>query len=242
MTEFAKMSGFTEVSPNYFTLNKDSPKAKLIAEAFQWYSPKFSPKDVPRFYDVSSLTEKPEVFSTMTNVIADRYRALPKEQQPTHIIGYDARGFIIGAPLAVALGLPFVLLRKAEKSPGLLVKSDPYAKEYTEKAPDTMVIRQGAIDSSSRVVLIDDLIATGGTAVSGFQLVEALGAKVVEFCACIGIPFLDGVARIHAYQDGKFKNVPIFTLIHDSQVKDENCGDPKEWDSNKSRVIEASNM
>jgi adenine phosphoribosyltransferase len=233
---------YHEVSPNYFTLDPQSADSKTIAASFKWYSPKFSPKDVPRFYDVSSVTEYPEVFKTVLKVLVTRYREKPENERPTHILGYDARGFLLGAPLAVELGLPFVLLRKAEKSPGVLVKSDPYHKEYAEASADTMAIRLGSIGKGSRVVLVDDLIATGGTAISGFQLCEALGAQVVEFTAMIGIPFLNGVEKIHTYANGHFKSVPVFTLIHDSQVPDDNCGDPKDWPADKPRVLPAESI
>lgn len=66
-------------------------------------------------------------------------------------------------------------------------------------------MRLGAVGAGDRVLLIDDLIATGGTALAGFDLVDALGASVCEFAAMVQIPFLDGVGKIHAYRDGKFK-------------------------------------
>lgn len=226
----------TEVSPNYFTLDATLPVAKELSAAIKWYSPRFSPKDVPRFYDISSLTEAPALFNSVVDVMAQRYRDMGAKA-PTHIIGFDARGFLLGTPIALKLNIPFVLLRKAAKSPGVLVQSDPYTKEYLEHAADTQAIRLGSIPAGARVVLIDDLIATGGTAISGFQLVEALGATVVEFAAIIGIPFLDGVGKIHTFADGAFKNVPVFTLIHDSSVKDENCGDPTAWPADLNRVI-----
>ena len=235
-----RMPNYHEVSPNYLTLDPSTPESKAIAAAFKWYTPRFSPKDVPRFYDVSSITEHPEVFKLVIKVLADRYRALPDDKKPTHILGFDARGFLLGAPLALELGISFVLLRKAEKSPGVLVKSDPYSKEYAEIAPDTMAIRHGSIGRGDRIVLVDDLIATGGTAISGFQLCESLGATVIEFTAMIGIPILDGVRKIHEYANGHFKNVPVFTLIHDSEVGDANCGDPKDWPADKSRIISAN--
>ncbi len=134
------------------------------------------------------------------------------------------------------------MMRKAEKSPGVLLRSEPYHKEYAETHPDTMAIRQGSIGAGSRVVLVDDLIATGGTAISGFQLVEASGAVVVEFAAVIGIPFLDGVAKIHSDAGGKYKDVPVFTLVHDSSITGKTCGDPEGWEAGKERVIPYSQI
>ena len=130
-------------------------------------------------------------------------------------------------PLALRLGIPFVLLRKDDKNPGVVVTSSGYGKEYTEAKPDTQSVRLGSIDQTSRVVLIDDLIATGGTAVSGFELVESIGASVYEFAAMISLPFLNGVQKIQQYNDGKFKDVSVFTLVDDSSIPDSACGDPK---------------
>lgn len=230
------MTMFKEVSSNYYILDPNSDVAKSIASQLTWYSPQFSPKDVPRFYDISSVTENPELFRLVVKVMAERYRSMGSSA-PTHVLGFDARGFLLGTPIALELGIPFVMMRKAEKSPGVLLRSEPYHKEYAEAHPDTMAIRAGSIGKQSRVLLIDDLIATGGTAISGFQLVEASGATVVEFAAVIGIPFLNGVNTIHTTAEGKYRDVPIFTLVHDSAITDATCGDPQNWDASKSRII-----
>jgi adenine phosphoribosyltransferase len=223
------------VADHYYVLDPDSAVARRIASSLTWYSPRFSPKDVPKFYDISSITENPGLFGEVVDTIVQRYKALGRNG-PTHILGFDARGFLLGTPVALGLGIPFVMMRKAEKSPGVLIKSRPYHKEYAEDHPDTMAIRRDALHPGDRVVLIDDLIATGGTAVSGFQLVEACGAEIIEFCAVIGIPFLGGVDRIHSEGSGRWKNVPIFTLVHDSSIGDETCGDPKEFPEGSSRI------
>ncbi|CUE85912.1 Adenine phosphoribosyltransferase, putative [Bodo saltans] len=225
-----------EISPKYYTLQPEGELAKQIASQLTWFSPKFSPKDVPRFYDISAVTENPALFQAVVKSMSARYRSMG-DAAPTHVLGFDARGFLLGAPIAYELGIPFVMMRKAEKSPGVLLRSEPYHKEYAEAHPDTMAIRKGSIGPGSRVVLVDDLIATGGTAISGFQLVEASGATVVEFAAVIGIPFLDGVAKIHSEGNGKFKDVPVFTLVHDSAITEKTCGDPSTWEEGKSRVI-----
>ena len=97
------------------------------------------------------------------------------------------------------------MIRKAGKLPGVLVSSGEYVTEYST---DETVMRFGAINESDRVVLIDDLIATGGTALAGFELCDQLGARVHEFAAMIELPFLNGVKKIHEYKNGKFKDVP----------------------------------
>lgn len=233
------MSVIKELSPHVIVYDEDKdPRVRKIAAALKWFSPRFSPKNVPKFYDVSSITEDPAVFKDVIDLFVERYRAAGSNG-PTHILGYDARGFLIGPPIALALGLPFVMLRKAEKSPGLLLQSAPYHKEYAEAHADTMVLRVGAVPKGSRCVLIDDLIATGGTALSGFEVVEAAGGTVYEFAAIIGIPFLNGVDRIHSSYEGKFKNVDIVTVLHDELIGDNQCADPVNFPASSPRVMVA---
>lgn len=120
-------------------------------------------------------------------------------------------------------GIPFVMIRKAGKLPGVLVSSGEYVTEYST---DETVMRFGAIDASDRVVLIDDLIATGGTALAGFELCHQLGATVHEFAAMIELPFLDGVKKIHEYKDGLFKDVPCFTVVDCLTIGEDMGRDP----------------
>ena len=89
-------------------------------------------------------------------------------------------------------------------------------------------MRLGSVTAGDRVVLIDDLIATGGTALAGFDLVDMLGASVHEFAAMVSLPFLDGVGKIHAYKDGTYKEVSCFTMVDDSSIGPEMCRDPPE--------------
>ena len=221
-----------------------------VSKHLPWYGPKYSPHDVPSFYDVSGITEDPKAFRRVVDLFVERYRAAGGATRhpgasaarrcafgaesgraahadggPTHIAGFDARGFIFGPPIALALGIPFVLIRKAGKLPGVLVSSGAYLTEYSN---DEMVFRLGSVKAGDRVVLIDDLIATGGTALAGFDLVYSLGATVHEFAAIVALPFLDGVGKIHAYKDAKYKDVPCFTMIDDSTIGQDMCRDPPE--------------
>ena len=195
---------------------------KRIAASLPWYGPKYSPHDVPSFYDVSGITESPEVFKAVVNLFVERYRA-QGANGPTHIAGFDARGFLFGPPIAMALDIPFVMIRKAGKLPGVLVSSGKYVTEYST---DETVMRLGSVKAGDRVVLVDDLIATGGTALAGFNLVDQLGARVHEFAAMVSLPFLDGVKKIHEHADGKFKDVPCFTMVDDSTIGPEMGRDP----------------
>lgn len=216
-----------EVAPHSFELEESAPLVQLLKKNYRWYSPKFSPRDVPVFADVSSVTESPETMKAIRDYLVARYRAMP--QLPTHILGFDARGFLFGPMIAVELGIPFVLMRKAEKNAGLLIKSEPYDKEYKEAAPEIMTIRYGSIDKGSRVVLIDDVLATGGTALSGLQLVDASGAEVVEMVSVLTIPFLKGVEKIHSTANGRYKDVDFVAFISDEKLSEDNCGDVKDY-------------
>lgn len=212
-----------EYSPDFFVVDPNEPVAKLLTTVYRWYSPRFSPRDVPRFADVSSVTESPETMKAIRDFFVKRYRSM--DLHPTHIIGFDARGFLFGSLLAVDLGIPFVLMRKAEKNAGLLVKSEPYDKEYSEVAPEVMTIRRGSVRPGSRVVLIDDVLATGGTVLSGLQLMDACNATVVEVATILTLPFLKGVEKIHKTAGGKYKHIRFISLVSEEALTESNCGD-----------------
>lgn len=212
-----------ELSPNFLTLDESHPLAQNLTRDYRWYSPKFSPRDVPRFADVGSVTESPECLKGIRDFLVARYRAM--DPPATHILGFDARGFLFGPMISVELGVPFVLMRKAEKSAGLLIKSEPYDKEYREAAPEVMTIRYGSLSPGARVILIDDVLATGGTALSGLQLVEASGAVTVEMACVIALPFLKGVEKIHSTAGGRYANVPFLAFVLEDALTEANCGD-----------------
>ncbi len=212
-----------ELARNHWCLMQGCADASLISRHLPWYSAQYSPHDVPSFYDVSGLTEQPSVFQRTIDVLTARYSRLPVGDAPTAIAGFDARGFIFGPPLALALGLPFVMIRKAGKLPGVLVSSGQYQTEYST---DETVMRFGSVGVGDRVVLVDDLIATGGTAIAGFELIDQLGARVHEFASVVCLPGLGGVEAIHTYAGGKFQDIPIFTLVDDATIGPEMCRDP----------------
>merc|ERR1712196_100089 len=101
-----------------------------------------------------------------------------------------------------------------------------------------MCMRLGAIKAPARVLPIDDLIATGGTALAGFELCLSCGLDVLEFAAVIDLPVCEGVKKIRAYADGRFKDTPVFTLVDGRTIPDENGRDPVNW-SEASRVVTA---
>lgn len=211
-----------QLGAKHFCLDQKDADAQYIAQHIPWYGPKHSPHDVPSFYDVSGITEDPAAFKKVIDIFVERYTAAGADG-PTHVAGFDARGFIFGPPIALALGIPFVMIRKAGKLPGVLVTAGQYETEYSK---DEIVVRLGSVKKGDRVLLIDDLIATGGTALAGFDLVDALGASVYEFAAMIALPFLDGVGKIHSHREGRFKDVPVYTMIDDNTIGAEMCKDP----------------
>jgi len=151
-------------------------------------------KDFPKpgivFKDITTLLNNKEAYSVLMNHLYQRY----KEYNLEYIAGIDARGFIFGAALAQMLGLGFVPIRKKGKLP-YTTFSEKYALEYgvdeIEVHIDAFGDKKGA-----KVLIIDDLIATGGTANAAATLVNQTGAHCVECCFIIGLTFLDGIKKL----------------------------------------------
>merc|ERR1712190_253174 len=120
--------------------------------------------------------------------MAKRYRALGA----TKIVGFEARGFLF-TPVAIKVGVPFVMLRKGGKMPNT-ISSAPYTKEYAGN--DIMCVQKGAIEKGDKVILIDDLIATGGTLCAGIELMKACGAEVTECSCMIELKVLNGREKV----------------------------------------------
>eukprot|EP01099_Mayorella_cantabrigiensis_P000763 TRINITY_DN1332_c0_g1_i1.p1 TRINITY_DN1332_c0_g1~~TRINITY_DN1332_c0_g1_i1.p1 ORF type:complete len:177 (-),score=51.70 TRINITY_DN1332_c0_g1_i1:80-610(-) len=144
--------------------------------------PDFPSKGV-LFRDISPIIADAKLFSDLTNSLIERYRG-----KVDVIVGLEARGFIFGPPIAMGLNVPFVMLRKKGKLPGQVVRYE-YQKEY---GTDIVEIQVGSIQPGQRVLLVDDLIATGGTAKAGASLVEKVGGKISEFLFIIELADLKG--------------------------------------------------
>jgi len=153
-------------------MESDGPLAKEIA----LHIPYFPFKKIERFYDIQGLLQHPKLLNAMCAVWAKRFRKMGV----TKICGFEARGFLF-TPVSIKLGVPFVMLRKAGKLPNT-ISSGPYTKEYD--GLDEMCVQKGAVVKGDKVILIDDLIATGGTLCAGIKLMEACEAEVVE-CSCM---------------------------------------------------------
>jgi adenine phosphoribosyltransferase len=154
------------------------------------------PKPGILFYDISTLLAHAKAWHVTIERMADAIRPY----KPDVLAGIESRGFLLAAPLALALGTGFVMLRKQGKLPGTTVRHT-YALEY---GTDTIEIQQDAITKDTRVVLVDDLLATGGTMAAAVTLLESVGAVVPAAACIIELTFLDGRKRL---------KVPIETLL-----------------------------
>jgi adenine phosphoribosyltransferase len=144
------------------------------------------PKKGIMFRDITTLIKDPVGLKLVIDDFTKRYSATDK--QFDYIVGIEARGFIIGGALSYTLGKGFIPVRKTGKLPAAVI-SHEYALEY---GTDTVEIHRDALHAGTRVLLIDDLLATGGTALAAATLVEKLGAKVVEMAFIVNLPDIGG--------------------------------------------------
>jgi adenine phosphoribosyltransferase len=146
------------------------------------------PKPGVLFYDISTLLRDADAWQVAMGRLARVVRAW----QPDLIAGIESRGFLMAAPLALKLGCGFVMLRKRGKLPGRVIGLD-YGLEY---GTDRIEIQEDAIHPGQRVVVVDDLLATGGTLAAGIRLLRNIGAEVPAAAALIELTFLGGRARL----------------------------------------------
>lgn len=146
------------------------------------------PKQGVMFRDITTLLQDPVGFRITINELVNRYTAAKIDR----IAGIEARGFIIGAALAYQLGLGFVPIRKKGKLPAETVGHD-YDLEY---GTDRIEMHVDAVNKGDRVLLVDDLIATGGTAEAACKLIASMGGEIHECCFVIDLPDLGGRRRL----------------------------------------------
>ncbi|ABI61234.1 adenine phosphoribosyltransferase [Granulibacter bethesdensis] len=154
------------------------------------------PKPGILFHDISTLLADADAWQVTMGRLANRVRV----HHPDILAGVESRGFLLAAPLALKLGCGFVMLRKRGKLPGKTIGLD-YALEY---GTDRLEIQEGAIKPGQRVVIVDDLLATGGTLAAGIDLLHKIGADVAAAATIIELSFLKGRERL---------NVPCETLV-----------------------------
>ncbi|MBM3485301.1 MAG: adenine phosphoribosyltransferase [Alphaproteobacteria bacterium] len=146
------------------------------------------PKPGVLFYDISTLLRHAEAWRTTV----DRLAAAVRPHRPDQLVGIESRGFLVAAPLALALGCGFSLVRKKGKLPGATVRH-AYALEY---GSDTVEIQADAVKPRQRIVVLDDLLATGGTMGAAIKLLREVGADVVAAAFIIELTFLNGRSRL----------------------------------------------
>lgn len=149
------------------------------------------PKPGIKFKDISTLMNNGEAYRYATDQIV----AYAREKQIDLIVGPEARGFIIGCPVAYSLGVGFAPVRKEGKLPRETVKMD-YGLEYGK---DVLTIHKDAIKPGQRVLITDDLLATGGTIEATIKLVEELGGIVAGIAFLIELSYLDGKDKLDGY-------------------------------------------
>lgn len=154
------------------------------------------PKPGILFYDISTLLAHPQAWRAAVEQLA----AAIRPHRPDLLVGIESRGFLVAAPLAYAIGSGFAMVRKQGKLPGKTVRFS-YDLEY---GTDTIEIQEDAIASGQRVIIVDDLLATGGTMQAAIALVERQGGAVAAAACIIELAFLNGRRRL---------NVPLTSIV-----------------------------
>lgn len=187
---------FPGVSTRLMALLEEKHRIERIASSIR-VIPNF-PKPGIMFQDITTLLLDPKAFGDTVQLFVERYR----DQKISVVAGVEARGFIFGPPIALAIGAKFVPLRKPKKLPGEVI-SEEYSLEY---GTDKIEMHVGAVQPNDRAIVVDDLIATGGTLCAAMKLLERVGAVVVE-CACvIELPELNGREKLGG--------IPLFVLVN----------------------------
>ncbi len=153
------------------------------------------------FKDITPLIADPEAFHALVDEISDRFR----DAGITKVVGTEARGFFVGGPVAYNLGVGFVPVRKPGKLPRAVYRQE-YSLEY---GTDTLEIHKDALSSDDKVLVVDDLIATGGSAIASAQLCEKTGASVAGFAFIMELAFLNPRQAVAE----KYPDVDVFSLV-----------------------------
>ena len=156
------------------------------------------PKKGILFYDITSLLAKPEAFQFCIESMVDLYR----DKEIDAVAAIEARGFLFAAPFAVRMGIPLLPIRKKGKLPGITL-SKKYDLEYAQAEIE---VHKADVPEGKRILLVDDLIATGGTLNAARAILNAGGAEVPEIFGVVGLPFLN--------YDQFLAPTPITTLVN----------------------------
>ena len=156
------------------------------------------PKPGILFYDITTLLAAPQGFQQVIEILAERY----EKKRPDRIVAVDARGFIFGGALAYRLGVGMAPVRKKGKLPWRTVRAS-YELEY---GTDVIEMHEDGVKPGERVIVVDDLLATGGTAKAVAELVKKSGGEVLEFAFVIELDFLKG--------RDKLSPIPVFSIVN----------------------------
>ena len=142
------------------------------------------PKEGILFYDITTLLKDGKAFAEAVDALSERYEG----KQIDAVVAIEARGYIFGPAMAYRLGVGFVPMRKPGKLPAKTIQ-EAYELEY---GTDTIEMHEDAVEAGQKILVVDDLLATGGTAAAACRLVEKAGGQVVECCFLIELSFLNG--------------------------------------------------
>ncbi|HUT15849.1 MAG TPA: adenine phosphoribosyltransferase [Anaerolineae bacterium] len=149
------------------------------------------------FRDISTLTKDPDAYQEAIDALIDHYA----DNDIDLVVGIESRGFVFGAPMAYEMGAGFVMVRKPGKLPAEAISAS-YTLEY---GTNTLEMHKDSIQPGQRVLLVDDLIATGGSAKAAAELIEQLGGEIVGIAFLIELTDLNGVEKLKDYE--------VFSLI-----------------------------
>jgi adenine phosphoribosyltransferase len=179
-----------------FIADQKGPAKRMVAKNVDLELLKSKIRDVPDFpqpgvlfRDITQLLADPVVFKLAIDAMADSYQGI------SHVVAIESRGFILGAPLAYSIGAGLILVRKVGKLPAETIRED-YGLEYGN---NTVEMQTDAIRPGERVLIVDDVLATGGTLRAAANLVERLGATVAGISLLIELSFLAGRDRLQEY-------------------------------------------
>ncbi|KAK7207343.1 adenine phosphoribosyltransferase [Myxozyma melibiosi] len=159
------------------------------------------------FEDILPIFQNPTTFQALITAMRLQIEQnFTGDRKPDVIVGLDARGFLFGPTLALQLGAAFVPVRKAGKLPGPVVEAE-FQKEYGK---DVFAIQADAIKAGQRVIIVDDIIATGGSASAAGELVAKLGGEILEYVFLLELDFLKGREKL---------NAPVYTLLSGQPTK-----------------------
>ncbi|KAI4376888.1 hypothetical protein MLD38_014596 [Melastoma candidum] len=196
---------------------KGDPRLEAISRSIR-VIPHF-PKPGIMFQDITTLLLDPKAFKDTVDIFTDRYR----DMGITVVAGIEARGFMFGPAIALAIGAKFVPLRKPRKLPVLLIlefrvcfaeftRGSYFGVLRLEYGTDCLEMHVGAVSPGDRTIVIDDVVATGGTLSAAIKLLERAGGEVVE-CGCvIGLPKF----KVHS----KIKGKPLYILVEPTELDD----------------------